>query len=272
MTNNDALTDIRQTEAAIRDADTAARKQLAELLRTVDTAQQSDIDAYAQALAEGVPSVPAAKARKDKERIKDLELRVIPANDEALWLLVPKVVEAVQPSADRRLLDKNLRRWAKPKIVMDPFGVLPATRANDTPRPADVCDWVLSRIAAVERSEARKRAEDDAEESKREATRLVNKAQAEYERGCEAALAAEEELMAPAAVVARRLRFDNGSSLPWPPFDRYAWLNREGLLDAYGYVQPGQLIQVQGKREAVSAMHAGPAREPTEPELTATEA
>lgn len=234
-----AVDDFRKTEATIRTTETEVRQERAGLLLKVDTAAADDRRAYAEALAAGA-AVPKPTSAKIKERIADIDMRVLPGCDESLWLLVDRVIEEAEPDVDLRILRKNLRRWQPP----DPGRKdQPAPTHNLAHRPADVVDWVLDKIAAVERSQA-KRAEDaERAERKREAERRVNRAQtlynAEQQRLLEEADARKSSAARMHAQVARQAQ-------PWAPFDRRAFLEREGLLEAYGYVQPGQSIQVQG--------------------------
>jgi hypothetical protein len=255
----DPLTDIRGIEKGIRDTDAAAQQELHSLRREIDTVHVSDIANYAAALAEGV-APPKARASKVKERIRELELRTIPGLDEALWLIVPKIITAADPVVNIDFLKRQLPRWAPVKRQQDPSGVL--TDPVGSPRPESVCDYVLAGIDKVQRSEAAQREKDDAEERKRVAATKLSAAQSEYEEVQQRLLAEREATMSPAAATTLRLHWDRTGTSPWPPFDRYKFLQREDLLSDYGYVQPGMAINVQGKREAVSALHAGPAREP----------
>jgi hypothetical protein len=231
--------DIRKTEATIRQTEAEVRQERAELLRKVDTAAADDRRAYAEALAAGA-AVPKPTSAKIKERIRDIEQRVLPGCDESLWLLVDRVIEAVQPDVDLGILRKNLRRWQPP----DPGRKdRPAPTHNLAHRPACVVDWVLGRIATVEASQAKRHDEAERAERNREAERRVNRAQtlynAEQQRLLEEADAKKSPAARMHAQVARQAQ-------PWAPFDRRAFLEREGLLEDYGYVQPGQSIQVQG--------------------------
>jgi len=238
----DALTDIRRTEATIRQTEAEVKAELADLRMNVDSAQKADVDAYAEALAAGA-AAPKATASKIKERMRDIEQRVIPGLDESLWLLVPKVREAVKPDVGELYLTKNLMRWDKPD---------PQRRDQPSPtrhlahRPRDIVDWVLGRIAAVEATEAKQREKDDIERRKYEATKAVNLAQSEFniERDREEYESTKDN---PTAANARNLALSRGA--PRREFDRHAFLEREGLLDDYGYVQPGMSIQTKGGRE-----------------------
>jgi hypothetical protein len=254
---DDALANIRSTEATIRTTEAEVREELADLKRRVDTAVVDDQRAYAEALAAGV-AVPKPTSATMKDRIRDIEQRVLPGTDAALWMLVDDVVQEVEPPVDPGILRKNLLRWQPPD---------PGLRDRPTPtrhlahRPGDVVDWVLGRIEAVEVTEAKQRRKDEDEALHREAERRVNYAQAEYVR--EQTIAYEESLaaMSVTAAFSTRLADSKRGYDPWPPFDRKAFLDREGLTLAYNWVQGGQHIEVKGNRAAVSAMHAGPARE-----------
>jgi hypothetical protein len=251
MPDESPITDLRHTESVIRAADSDAHAELRRLLAEVDTVQQTDIDSYAHKLVDR-QGAPAARSSKVKARIADLELRTIPACDEALWLLAGKVVNVLDPTVDRSILTKNLRRWAKPKVVRDPSGVLASPTTHDpldAHRPVDVVDWVLDRIDVVERGEADQRAKEDKANRAREAKRQCDAAQAAYDREQSIRLNDEEEAMAPSAVSARHFAQQSSGSPPWPPFDRHKFLRDNDLLEDYGYVQPGQAIQAKGGRE-----------------------
>jgi hypothetical protein len=241
----DALTEIRKTEANIRQAEVEVRQELADLEQKEDTSAADDRAAYAEALAAGA-AVPKPTSARIKDRIRDIKMRVLPGTDEALWTLVPKVVEAVGPNVNDQILTKNLRRWQRPD---------PGRRDQPSPtqhlahRPTSVVDWVLGRIAAVEASEAKQREEDEREERKRVATERVNRAQADYDREQSILLNEREAKMSVtarnAAVIAR-----NKSQTPsWPKFNRLEFLEREGLVEDYGWTQHG--VSVKGGRERV---------------------
>jgi DNA-binding protein H-NS len=253
----DALAEIRSTEATIRTTEAEVREELADLKRKVDTAVVDDQRAYASALAAGA-AVPKPTSAKMKDRIRDIEQRLLPGTDAALWLLVDDVVLEIKPPVDPRILRKNLLRWNPPDAGLRDR---PAPTRHLAHRPADVVKWVLGRIAAVETLEVRQRRRADDEALHRDAERRVNAAQAEYVR--KESIAYEESLnaMSVTAANAARLKDSKSPTAPWIPFDRKAFLDREGLTAAYNWVQGGQHIEVRGKPEAVAAMHAGPARE-----------
>jgi hypothetical protein len=232
----DALTDIRKTEATIRQTEAEVRQELADLERKVDTSAADDRAAYAEALASGA-AVPKATSARIKDRITDIKMRVLPGTDEALWTLVPKVREAVNPDVKEQYLTQNLRRWNPPD---------PGRRDQPSPtthlqhRPMSVVDWVLSRIAAVEASEAEQAVKDDKQARKEAATLAVNRAQSEHNLAQRAKLDAEEEGMSPAAVTSRRL--SESRSQPWPEFDRRRWLEEHDMLADYGWTMGGGVI------------------------------
>jgi hypothetical protein len=265
---DDALQDLRQTEAEVRSLDAAAHRELANLRRKVDTAAVEDVDAYAQALVDrqGAPKPTSAKIA---ERIRDLELRTIPSADTALWLIVEKVITALDPEVGRVALARNLPRWAPPARVQDPSGIFPAPKAGrprDERRPDDIVQWVLDAVDRVQRAEAKYQTEQDREKRKREAERRVAADKREYVRAQEQLLHDQEASMTPGQLAARSVMLAKGGQL-YPPYDSYAFLKREGLEADYNWVQPGspfadRKVTVEGNPAAKSAMHAGPATEP----------
>lgn len=253
MTDIDTL---KETEKRLRAADNSMHAALRTKRTELATAAADDVKAASAALLAG-DDVPKPRAVELNAEARDIESRQLLAVDDALWCLVEQVVDAVKPDVNPKILAKNLLRWQKP----DPKNPnVPAQTQHLKRRPPDVVEWVLSRIAAVERSQAERRAEDERAERKAEATRRVNLAQSEYHRQAAIAYAAEEATMSVTARTAARLQADRSQQPLWPPFDRLAFLHREGLEADYGWTQHG--VTVQGAREAVSAMHAGPAREP----------
>jgi hypothetical protein len=238
----DALTDIKKTEATIRKMEADVKSEFADLRQKAVTAQKADVDAYAEALAAGAP-VPKATASKIKERMRDIEMRVLPSADESLWLLVPKVREAVKPDVKEQFLTQNLKRWQAP----DPHRRdQPSPTQHLAHRPMSVVDWVLSRIAAVKVSEAEQQEKDDREARKRAATERVNQAQSAYNAEQSILLHEKQERMSPTARNAAIIAQNKSQSPPWPDFDRRAFLEREGLLEAYGWVMGGGSIEVKG--------------------------
>lgn len=238
----DALTEIRKTEANIRQTETEVRQELADLEQKVDTSAADDRAAYAEALAAGA-AVPKPTSARIKDRIRDIKMRVLPGTDEALWTLVPKVVEAVGPNVNDQILTKNLCRWQRP----DPGRCdQPSPTQHLAHRPMSVVDWVLSRIAAVKVSEAKQQEKDDREARKRAATERVNQAQSAYNAEQSILLHEKQERMSPTARNAAIIAQNKSQSPPWPDFDRRAFLEREGLLEAYGWVMGGGSIEVKG--------------------------
>ena len=236
MTDIDTL---KETEARLRAADSNAHASLRTKRTELETAAADDVAAASAALLAG-ESIPKPRAVKLHAEIRDIESRVILAVDEALWGIVAEVREAVKPDVDEQILTKNLRRWQPP----DPGRKdRPAPTHNLAHRPADVVDWVLGKIAAVERSQAKRHDEAERAERKRAAEVAVNRAQTLYNAGQQRLL---EEADARKTPTARMHAQVSRQAQPWAPFDRRAFLEREGLLEAYGYVQPGQSIQVQG--------------------------
>jgi hypothetical protein len=231
--------ELRDTEARLRAEDADAYRALADAKRELETLAVDEREAYAEAALEGVKPTPS-RSTKLRDQIRDIEKRVIPGIDAALWLLVPKVVEVVKPDADdtyRRQLDSQLKRWQPP----DPKNPnVPAPTQHLKPRPKSVVDWVEHGVSNMDRWLAEKAAEDDREERKQAATRRVNLAQEEYNIEQRAKLDAEEEGMAPAAVMNRRIA--ESQSQPWPAFNRLAFLEREGLVEDYGWAPSGGVI------------------------------
>ena len=173
----DALADIRKTEQTIRQTEVEVQQERAELRRKVDTAAADDRrDTLRRWLRAAVPKPTSATI---KDRIRDIEQRILPGCDESLWLLADDVVLEIEPDVDPQVLRKNMRRWQPP----DPgHKDRPSPTHHMEYRPADIVDWVLGKIAAVERSEANRADESERAARKREAERRVNAAQAEYNR------------------------------------------------------------------------------------------
>lgn len=237
------IDDLRETEKRLRAADSSMYASLRTKRAELDTAAADDVAAASAALLAG-ETVPKPKAVKLHAEVRDIESRQLLAVDDALWRLVEQVVDVVEPNVDRRILTKNLLRWQPP----DPKNPnVPAQTQHLKRRPADVVGWVLSRIAVVERSQAEQRAKDKRAELKRIATEKVNAAQAEYHRQASIAYAEEEAAMSVTARAARRVEADRSQQPLWPPFDRLAFLQREGLEADYGWTQRG--VIVQGGRE-----------------------
>ena len=268
--NESATTDLLTIEATIRAADNAAHALLRKLRASVDDAQAKDIDAYAQALVDK-QGAPKATAKDIRDKMKDLETRVIPATDEALWLLSRRAIDMLRPEAEERWLQRlraQLQRWAPPKFISDPSNVLPAPRVNDpdfAERPDDVVEWVLHGIERIERFDAQHAEEEARKERQRVAKNAVDNAQAIDEREYYRRYEEEEKTSA---------RKRHAPAPPYPGFNRFKWLQEHNLLDDYEYVQPGTVVQAKGSGAVQSAMGAPPApiESCPEPELTSTPA
>lgn len=231
--------DIRKREALIRLTEATVREERAELRRKADTAAADDRRAYAEALAAG-GAVPKPTSAKIKQRISDIEQRILPGCDESLWLLADDVVLAIEPDVDPEVLRKNIRRWQPP----DPgHKDRPSPTHHLEYRTADIVDWVLGKIAAVEASEAKQLEKHEKDLRQKEATKRVNEAQAKYNAEQQRQLEEADARKTPAARMHAQV---SRQRAPWPDFDRRRWLEEHDLLDAYDYVQPGALIQVQG--------------------------
>lgn len=242
------MTDLQETEARLQAADNSAHAELRKLRQEIETVATDDVAAYADALTEG-GSLPKARAAKIKERVRDIELRVIPGIDEAMWRFVAQVRDELRPDADdnyRSLLNAELKRWQPPATGRRDQPVQPR---HLKPRPKNIVQWVESGIGRVDRVLAEAAEKADRKERQRKATAAVNRAQAAYEREQRQHIEEEESRMTPLQRNNRQLAQQKTGSVPWRPFDRYEFLKREGLLEDYGYVQPGQTIQVQGGRE-----------------------
>jgi hypothetical protein len=238
---------LQETEKRLRAADAKAYAELRTAREALETAGRDDVDAAASALLAGA-AAPKARAGKLSERIRDLEVRVIPGIDEALWRFVGQVRDELRPDADdnyKRLLSAELKRWQPP----DPGRRdRPAPTQHLQPRPKDVVSWVEAGIDRIDRMLSKKRDEAERAERKRAAQRKVDRAQSVYDQEQRIKLDEEEARMSPETVNSRRLNRQRNGAPPWRPFDRFAFLQREGLLEDYGYVQPGAVVQVKGGR------------------------
>lgn len=224
MTDIDTL---RETEARLRAADNSTHAALRKARHDLENVRGDDRQAYAVALLAG-DSLPKARAVKLREQIRDYEVRVIPGIDEALWMLARQVRETIRPDLDpstHRTLDKELRRWQPP----DPHDLsAPAPERHLAPRPDDIVQWVVDGIARLERFIAELEAKAETDRRKKAAYGRVQKAQSEYDR--------QERQRVGEWVESHRF-----ANLPpgWPiPFDRKKFLEDEGLLEDYGYVEP----------------------------------
>ena len=228
-----AIDDIRKTEARLRAADSSMHAALRTKRAELATAAADDVKAASAALLAG-DEVPKPRAVKLNAEARDIESRQLLAVDDALWQLVGQVVDVVKPDVDRRILAKNLLRW-QPVDPKNPN--VPAQTQHLKRRPPDVVEWVLSRIAAVERGQAEQREKDERAERKAEAERRVNRAQSEYHREQAILYDEKEKGMTVTARTAARLQADKSQQPLWPPFDRLAFLEREGLVEDYGWTQ-----------------------------------
>jgi hypothetical protein len=268
--NESVITDLQHTERIIRAADTAAQAELRTLRASVDDAQAKDVSSYAQALLDGQgPEKPTT--RRIRDRMKDLETRVIPGTDEALWLLRDRVIITLRPEAEHKWLQRlraQLQRWAPPKFVSDPFNVIPAPRTEDprhAERPPDIVQWVTDRIERIERDDAERAQQADKDERQRAMAARLLTAQGAWERAFYEQ-EAEEEARSPILAVAHATR--QGNPLNVDEF-RAKWLAKHDPHDDYGFITPGQVVQAKGDGQ----WDAPPAPiEPAVLELTRTEA
>jgi hypothetical protein len=242
------MTDLQETEARLYAADNSAHAELRKLRTEIDTVATDDVAAYAEALGEGQP-LPKAKAAKLKDRIRDLELRVIPAVDEAMWRFAGQVREALRPDADdnyRSLLDKNLKRWDRPNTGR-PDQPAPEQHAT-LRRPTSIVSWVEAGVERVDRQLAEWDAKAEREERKRAATRAVDRAQSAYNSEQRRLLDEREAKMTPLQRNNFLIAQSRSQSPPWPDFDRRAFLEREGLLEDYEWVHGNGGFSVKGGR------------------------
>lgn len=242
------MEDLQETQDRLQAARNSAHAELRTLRTEIETATTDDVAAYADALASG-GTPPKARAQKIKERVKDLELRVIPAVDEAMWRFVATVRDELRPDADdhyRSLLNAELKRWQPPDTGRRDQ---PARPQHLKPRPKDIVQWVEDGIKRIDSFLAEAAEKADRKERQRRAAAAVNNAQAAYDREQREALDAREAEMSPTARNAFRVAQLKSQAPPWQPFDRRAFLEREGLLEDYGWVQGGNTIEVKGGRE-----------------------
>jgi hypothetical protein len=224
MTDIDTL---RETEARLRAAENGSYASLRAKKRDLESVRGDDRDAYAAATLAG-DTLPKPRAVKLREQIRDYEVRVIPAIDEALWMLARQVRETIRPDLDpatHEKLDTELRRWQPP----DPRDLsAPAPTQHLAPRPDDIVQWVVDGIAKLERFIAEQEAKAEKDRRKKAAYDRVQVAQGVHDR-------------AERARVGEWVEEHPFSNLPagWPiPFDRKKFLEEEGLLEDYGYVEP----------------------------------
>jgi hypothetical protein len=240
------ISELRETEARLRAADSNAHASLRTKRTELETAAADDVAAASAALLAG-ESVPKPKAVKLHAEVRDIESRVLLAVDDALWQLAGQVREALRPDADseyRRQLDRQLLRWQKP----DPKNPnVPAQTQHLRRRPKDVVAWVEQGVSNLDRLLDEQREKDERAERKAEATRRVNRAQSAYHREQAILYDEKEKGMSVTARTAARLQADRSQQPLWPPFDRLAFLEREGLVEDYGWTQRG--VTVQNARE-----------------------
>jgi hypothetical protein len=252
--------DLRATEARIREAEADALAELSGARAALETAGRDDRAAYAAALAAGDELPEEGRTPKLIAQIRDIEKRRLPAFDDALWLVAEQTREAVRGAVpvDRF---RSMKRWNPPHAVNDPSQ--PAATRHGQHRPLDVVAWVQGVHDVVVRAEREQMEKHEKDQRFKEAKRRVDAAQREYNGEQDAAFQQRLDAMNPQARTALISRLNSGaSSAPYPQFDRHAFLEREGLLDDYGWTQPGSAIRVQGGRETrieqvpASEMHA----------------
>ncbi len=221
------IEDLKETEVRLRAADNGAHASLRTERRELENVRGDDRNAFAEAILAG-DTLPKPRAVKLRETIRDLEVRVIPGIDEALWMLARQVREAIRPDLDpstHRKLDTELRRWQPP----DTHDLsAPVPERHLAPRPDDIVQWVVDGIAKLERFIAEQEAKAETDRRKKAAYGRVQKAQGEHDR---------KELQR----VGEWVEAHPFTNLPpgWPiPFDRKKFLEDEGLLEDYGYVEP----------------------------------
>jgi hypothetical protein len=206
----DPLHDHRAREAALRKGEFEARHELRDITDRIDGAAEHDIAVLAEALRSR-QALPAATRRKLRDRLDDLQARVLPAYDESLWLLADEVRTVLVPdtdSPDARRLRQNTPRWKAVPRRTDPQGILPEPHGSR--RPDSVVSWVVAAHEAVLRFQEQRR--EEAEEQRRfdAMTRAANRAKDEHDRE-----------------VAARTPAQTGVAGPPPDiFDRLAWAQR----------------------------------------------
>ncbi|HEY3959609.1 MAG TPA: hypothetical protein VGL68_03765 [Solirubrobacteraceae bacterium] len=244
---------LKETEARLRATDNGAHASLRTKRKELETAAADDVAAASAALLAG-EAVPKPKAVKLHAEVRDIESRVLLAVDDALWGLAGQVREVLRPDADdgyRGALDKQLKRWQKP----DPKNPnVPAQTQHLKPRPKDIVAWVEQGVSNLDRLLDEQREKDERAERKRAATERVNAAQSEYHREQSIAYDERESRMTVTARNAARIAADKAQTPLWPPFNRLAFLEREGLVEDYGWTQHG--VRVQGRETKVEQVPA----------------
>jgi hypothetical protein len=349
------MTDLQETDARLQAANDSTYAELRKLRGEIDTVTTDDVAAYAEALAEG-GTLPKPRATKLKERVKDLELRVIPAIDEAMWAFACRARDELrrhvplgpeqqarwdeldhrlsgledkkhelcarrihmlrvegqrsglvlgpekkaqlaqleaelesltnheqdailreQLDADRNLGNRyatQLKRWQPPDTNRRDQPAIPQHMEK---RPKSILAWVENGVAVMDRELDKNAAQHLKDERQRAAARAVDAAQGEYNREQQRLLSEHQETMSPEARGSQIAQQERMQTPPWPEFNRYRWLREHDLLDDYGYVQRGAVVQVKGgneqriEQETPRKDMMSPAPN-AEPALTATEA
>lgn len=238
----ETVTDLRAAEARIREDEADALAELAESRRGLETAGRDDREAYAASLIAGETPPKEPRTPKLVATIRDIEKRVLPGVDDALWKLAQDARETIRGDVEV-VAFRTMRRWDPPHTVNDPSQ--PAATWHGQPRPADVVAWVEHLHGLIVQDVARAEVERDKDERFKAAKSRVDRAQAEYIAEQDRLLDERLNEMQPGPRQ-HRIASLNAGALPYPPFDRRAFLEREGLLEDYGYVQPGAAVQVKG--------------------------
>jgi hypothetical protein len=89
------MTDLQDIEDRLQAANDSTYAELRKVRGEIDTVTTDDMAAYADALIEG-GTLPRPRAAKLKARVTDLELRVIPAVDEAMWTFACRALEELR--------------------------------------------------------------------------------------------------------------------------------------------------------------------------------
>jgi hypothetical protein len=245
------MTDIetlRETETRLRATDNGAYASLRTKRQELETAAADDVKAASDALLVG-EGIPKPRAVKLQAEIRDIESRQLLAIDDALWQLTGQAREALRPDADdeyRRQLDRQLKRWQAP----DPRNPnVPAQTQHLARRPKDVVAWVEQGISNLDRMLDEQREKDERAERKCDAERRVNEAQSKYHREQSIAYAEKESKMTVTARNSVRIAADKSQQPLWPEFNRLAFLEREGLVEDYGWTQHGINVKNERTRE-----------------------
>lgn len=238
------IDDLKATEARIREAEADALVELAGAKAALETAGRDDREAYAAALTAGESPPDEARTPGLIATIRDVEKRVLPAVDDALWQLAQDAREAIREGGIIEVAAfKQMRRWALPHAVNDPSQ--PAAMRHGATRPPDVVAWVAHMHGLIVQAIAKADAERKKDERFKEAKRRVDRAQSEYEAEQDQLLNESLDGLPPGARLQRIASFNAGAR-PYPEFNRYAFLKAEGLLEDYRWVQPGSTIRVLG--------------------------